>query len=262
MTLTDTHCHLDASAFADDLPVVARHASEQGVSRLVSVGVSPADFPAQRRAMATVAQEGVEVWPAFGTHPWWAGEVSDDQAVAALDAVREHVPGMVAVGEIGLDFGCNVDADRQQALFLAQLEWAGARGLPVILHERKSADRLFYWLRRRQHAGGVVHGFVGSFRQAERFIDQGFFIGVGGAITHPGAHRVHRLVRELPPERLLLETDAPNQPGHAHRGERNLPGYLPEHLTALARLKGMDEGELASILEASARVLFGSAATD
>jgi TatD DNase family protein len=261
MTLTDTHCHLEASAFAEDLPAVARHARGQGVARVIAVGVSPADFPAQRRAVATAAREGVEVRPAFGTHPWWAGGVGADQAVAALDAVSEQVPVMVGVGEIGLDFACGVDADRQQALFLAQLDWAFAAGLPVILHERKSADRLFYWLRRRRHAGGVVHGFVGSIRQAERFIDQGLFIGVGGAITHPGAHRVHRLVRALPPERLLLETDAPNQPGHAHRGERNLPGYLPEHLTALAGLKRMDEDELASILEANARVLFGFGAT-
>jgi len=256
MMLTDTHCHLEAAAFADDLPTVARHARAQGVGRVVAVGVSPADFAHQRRAMATVAEAGLEVWPAFGTHPWWAGEVRVEDAVAALDAIREEVSEMAAVGEIGLDFVTEVDADRQRDLFVAQLDWSAGHRLPVILHERKSADRLLYWLRRHRHAGGVVHGFVGSAQQARQFIDQGFFIGVGGAITHPGAHRVHRLLRDLPTDSLLLETDAPNQPGHAHRGERNLPGYLPENLEALARLKGKDADELAATLEANAHRLF------
>jgi len=256
MMLTDTHCHLEATAFAEDLPVIARHARARGVGRMVAVGVAPRAFAAQRRAVATVAETGIEVRPAFGTHPWWAGEVDAETAVAALDDVRGAVPDLVAVGEVGLDFVVEVDADRQQGLFVAQLDWAAAHGLPLILHERKSADRLLYWLRRRRHAGGVVHGFVGSAQQAGQFIDQGFFIGVGGAITHPGAHRVHRLVRDLPTDALLLETDAPNQPGHAHRGERNLPGYLPEHLEALARLKEMQVDDLAATLEANADRLF------
>lgn len=258
MQLTDTHCHLEAGAFAEDLPAVAGHARGQGVGRIVAVGVAPHAFAAQRRAMATVAEAGIDVWPAFGSHPWWAGEVNAESAITALDAMRDAVPGMIAVGEIGLDFVVEVDAERQRRLFLAQLEWAAAQGLPVILHERKSADRLLYFLRRHRHAGGVAHGFVGSAQQAAQFIDQGFFIGVGGAITHPGAHRVHRLVRDLPMDALLLETDAPNQPGHDHRGERNLPGYLPEHLDALARLKGMDVEGLAGTLEANARRLFAA----
>ncbi len=264
--LTDTHCHLEAEAFAADLEQVARHAAGRGVGRLVAVGVSPADFPAQRRAIETVRSQGLDVLPAFGTHPWWADQVEPRGATDALDRLwpGEGVPcdgpAMVAVGEVGLDFATDIDAERQNALFVAQLDWAGAHGLPLVLHERKSADRLLYWLRRRSHAGGVVHGFVGSVQQAVQFIDLGFFIGVGGAITHPGAHRVHRMIRQLPIEALVLETDAPNQPGHAHRGERNLPGYLPENLEALARLRDMGVDELAEIVEGNARRLFGLSA--
>ena len=258
MDLIDTHCHLDAAAFADDLPAVTSHAVEQGLAGVVAVGVSPADFAAQRQALAVARRCGLSAWAAFGTHPWWAAHVAVDEAIAGLDAQWHGPERPVAVGEIGLDFArSDIDIARQNTLFTAQLDWAAERDLPVILHERKSADRLLYWLRRHHHAGGVVHGFTGSAQQAEQFIAQGFCLGVGGAITHPGAHRMHQLMRDLPLDALVLETDAPNQPGHAHRGERNLPGYLPENLTALASLRRVDEGELADVIAANVRRLFG-----
>ena len=257
MERIDTHCHLEADAFRDDLPAVMAHAAEQGVTGVVAVGVSPADFAAQRRAIGVAREAGLSAWAAFGSHPWWAERVEPDQAVTGLEAQVTAGEPPIAVGEIGLDFARDdVDAGRQNDLFIAQLDWAAARGLPVILHERKSADRLLYWLRRRPHAGGVVHGFTGSRQQAEQFIEQGLYIGVGGAITHPGAHRMHRMLRALPLEALVLETDAPNQPGHAHRGERNLPGYLPENLTALANLRSLDEGDLLAQLAENTRRLF------
>ncbi|MCL7743773.1 TatD family hydrolase [Guyparkeria hydrothermalis] len=257
MELIDTHCHLDAAAFADDLPAVMRHAVEQGVAGVVAVGVSPMDFSAQCRAITQARRAGLSAWAAFGTHPWWANRVDPAEAVDGLEAQWAGAERPVAVGEVGLDFARDdIETEQQNALFTAQLDWAAERDLPVILHEQKSADRLLYWLRRRRHAGGVVHGFTGSQQQAEQFIEQGFFIGVGGAITHPGAHRMHRMMRELPLDSLVLETDAPNQPGHAHRGERNRPGYLPENLTALASLRGLDEGQLREAIARNVERLF------
>ncbi len=233
------------------------HARAQGVTGLVAVGVSPSDFTAQRDALARARASGVSAWGAYGTHPWWSGRVGIDEALAGLDRKWDLPERPVAVGEIGLDFARpGLDAGTQNALFTAQLDWAADHDLPVILHERKSADRLLYWLRRRRHAGGVVHGFSGSRQQAEQFIEQGVFLGVGGAITHPGAHRMHRMMRELPLEALVLETDAPNQPGYAHRGERNLPGYLGENLAALASLRGCGEAELLERLDRNVGQLF------
>ncbi|WP_410473611.1 TatD family hydrolase [Guyparkeria sp. TX1] len=257
MERIDTHCHLEAAAFADDLDEVVRHALANGVTGIVAVGVSPVDFNDQCRAMAQARAVGVSAWGAFGTHPWWSDRVDIDQALAGLEHQWQSAERPIAVGEIGLDFAQpGLDADVQNALFTAQLDWAGERGLPVILHERKSADRLLYWLRRHRHAGGVVHGFTGSHQQAQGFIEQGFYLGVGGAITHPGAHRMHRMMRELPLDALVLETDAPNQPGHAHRGERNLPGYLPENLDSLAELRGMEPEELLERVNRNTRRLF------
>ncbi|WP_322520325.1 TatD family hydrolase [Guyparkeria halophila] len=257
MELIDTHCHLEAAAFADDLDEVLGHALASGVTGIVAVGVSPADFGDQCRAMAQARGAGLSAWGAFGTHPWWSDRVGVDEALAGLDRQWQSDEPPIAVGEIGLDFAQpTLDADGQNALFTAQLDWAAERDLPVILHERKSADRLLYWLRRHRHAGGVVHGFTGSQQQAEQFIEQGFYLGVGGAITHPGAHRMHRMMRELSLDSLVLETDAPNQPGHAHRGERNLPGYLPENLASLAELRGMEADELLEHLNRNTRRLF------
>ncbi|MFW6042031.1 MAG: TatD family hydrolase, partial [Guyparkeria sp.] len=149
--LTDTHCHLEAEALAGDLAQVARHAVKQGVGRLVAVGVSPQAFAAQREAMDAVRAGGLPVLAAFGTHPWWAERVDPETAIEALDGLWSDDTGpearerpMVAVGEVGLDFAVDIDADRQNALFVAQLDWAGAHGLQLILHERKSADRLLY----------------------------------------------------------------------------------------------------------------------
>ncbi len=257
MDRIDTHCHLEAAAFADDLDEVLRHALANGVTGIVAVGVAPADFADQCQAMTQARAEGLSAWGAFGTHPWWSDRVGVDEALAGLERQWRTDERPIAVGEIGLDFAqADLDADVQNALFTAQLDWAAERDLPVILHERKSADRLVYWLRRHRHAGGVVHGFTGSPQQAQAFIEQGFHIGVGGAITHPGAHRMHRMMRDLPLDSLVLETDAPNQPGHDHRGERNLPGYLPENLASLAELRGMEADELLERINRNTRQLF------
>jgi len=255
--LIDTHCHLEAAAFVDDLDEVLSHALANGVAGMVAVGVSPADFADQCQAMAKARAVGLSAWGAFGTHPWWSDRVGVDEALAGLDRQWQSDERPIAVGEIGLDFAqSGLESDVQNALFTAQLDWAAERDLPVILHERKSADRLLYWLRRHRHAGGVVHGFTGSTQQAEVFIEQGFHIGVGGAITHPGAHRMHRMISELPLDALVLETDAPNQPGHDHRGERNLPGYLPENLASLAHLRGMEPDQLLESINRNTRQLF------
>ncbi len=257
MERIDTHCHLEAATFVDDFDEVVRHAFANGVTGIVSVGVSPADFDDQCLAIGQARAAGLSVWGAFGTHPWWSDRVNVDEALAGLESQWESADPPIAVGEIGLDFARpGLENDVQSGLFTAQLDWAAERHLPVILHERKSADRLLYWLRRHRHAGGVVHGFTGSHQQALGFIEQGFYLGVGGAITHPGAHRVHRMMRELPLDALVLETDAPNQPGHAHRGERNLPGYLPENLASLAELRGVDPDELLERINRNTRRLF------
>jgi len=257
--LVDTHCHLDALRFASRLTALARQARMAGVGGIISAGVSPADWPAQFRAAQAFSDQGVRVWHVIGTHPWWAKKVDIEKALSALKAVLQNPShAVVGIGEIGLDFATTeIDAERQNKLFTGQLQVAYDHGLPVVLHERKSADRLLYWLRRRPHWGGVVHGFSGSLQQAYDFIEQGFAIGVGNAVTHPGAHRLHRMIKALPEEALLLETDAPNQPGHHHRGAHSRPAHLGENLQALAFVRQTDAQQLAATITENAVRVFG-----
>ncbi len=267
MCLIDTHCHLEDPAFAPDLGAVLERAAAAGVDGLIAVGVSPDRWPAQikavRQAVAHLGGAGV----ALGIHPWWTEDVSLNSGLEMLghwldDPAAFGVPpqAVVAIGEVGLDFAAGMpDLDRQCRLFEAQLNAAGTHDLPLILHARKSEDRLLWYLRRHPEVRGVVHGFTGSQQQAVAFIEQGFMIGVGGAITHPGAHRMHRLVRALPLEAMVIETDAPNQPGHAHRGARNEPAWLVENLQALAELRGDDIDSVREQMCANATALFGTA---
>lgn len=267
MCLIDTHCHLDDPAFAPDLGAVLDRARAAGVAGLITVGVAPERWPEQVEAARASIRHGIPVGLAVGVHPWWAEEISIDPGLEQLsywlDKPGAHgVPpkALVAIGEVGLDFAADMpDADQQCRWFEAQLELARKHELPLILHARKSEDRLLWYLRRHPGVRGVVHGFTGSQQQAEAFIDQGFLIGVGGAITHPGAHRMHRLVRALPPEAMLIETDAPNQPGHAHRGARNEPAWLAENVQALATLRSDDPDTLREQMCANAIALFGTA---
>jgi len=267
MGLIDTHCHLDAAAFDNDFPAMIERARSTGVEALVAVGVAPEAWATQLQRARQSHTMGMAVGLALGIHPWWAEGLDIEKAVAALDrwlAVPEshgcERRWLLGIGEIGLDFaGGMPDARLQKRLFESQLDLAEHHRLPLILHAHKSEDRLLWYLRRRAGLRGVVHGFTGSLQQAEVFIEQGFLLGIGGSITHPGAHRMHRLVRELPLQSMLIETDAPNQPGHEHRGERNEPAWLGGNLQALAECRAEPVEQVAAQTRANALGLFGKA---
>ncbi len=253
---TDTHCHLDAPDFDADREAVAQRAREAGVGLIVIPAVTPQTFVPARDAAHRFGGAY-----ALGVHPLYVHQVPDN-ALALLDEAlhrwRED-PRLVAVGEIGLDHfvpDLQDEASRalQERMYAAQLDLAVAHGLPVILHVRRSADGLLKHLRRlrdagRPVAGGIAHAFNGSPQQAQAFLDLGFKLGFGGAMTFERALQIRRLAAELPPEALVLETDAPDIPPHwlyltaeaRARGERsrNEPGELPRIAQTLAELRGL-----------------------
>jgi len=256
LTWTDTHCHLDAPEFDADREAVVQRAREAGVGLIVIPAVTPQTF-----APARDAAHRFNAAYALGIHPLYVRQVPDN-AVALLDAALQRWredPRLVAVGEIGLDHfvpELQDEASRtlQERIYAAQLDLAVAHGLPVILHVRRSADGLLKHLRRlrdagRPVAGGIAHAFNGSPQQAEAFVALGFKLGFGGAMTFERALQIRRLAAELPPEALVLETDAPDIPPHwlyltaeaRARGERsrNEPGELPRIAQTLADLRGL-----------------------
>ena len=220
----DTHCHLDAPEFNADRDAVRRSAAAQGVVHCVIPAVERGNWHTVR-AMAHQYKDSY----ALGIHPLYTGRAADEDLQALEQALVEHQadPRLVAVGEIGLDFFVTgLDAARQERFYRAQLQLARRFDLPVILHVRRSADRLLKGLRELPVQGGIAHAFNGSLQQAQAFIAMGFRLGFGGAMTYDRALQLRRLAAQLPVDALVLETDAPDIPptGSTPRLRHALPG--------------------------------------
>ena len=258
---TDTHCHLDAPEFDADREAVVVRARRAGVGQVVLPAVAPFDFGTVRDLAHA---HGLSY--ALGIHPLYTGPLDEADALgrlrAALAAQRDD-PRLVAVGEIGLDFFVpGLDPAKQERFYAAQLAIAHDAGLPVLLHVRRSADRLLRQLR-RVPVRGIAHAFNGSRQQAEAFVALGFRLGFGGAMTFDRALQLRRLASELPLDALVLETDAPDIPPHwlyrtaAERAggarSRNEPAELPRIAAVLAALRGLSVEAVAAATQASAR---------
>ena len=251
----DTHCHLDAPEFGSDTPAVRARAATNNVALCVIPAVGAFNFDAARE----LAHQTGDAY-ALGTHPLYTPQAADTDVAlldAALTAHRDD-PRLVAVGEIGLDyFVPGLDGPRQEFFYREQLRLARRHGLPVILHVRRSADQLLKHLRQIGPDGwqGIAHAFNGSTQQAQAFIDLGFKLGFGGAVTFDRALQLRRLASTLPLSAIVLETDAPDIPPHwVYRTAeqragglpqgRNEPGELPRIGAVVAGLRGMAVDEL------------------
>ncbi len=264
----DTHCHLDAPELSEDVAGVASRASAAGVVHCVLPSVAVSNFHAVR---LLADQFGYSY--ALGIHPISVPQAKETD-LNALDAelsLRQSDPRLVAVGEIGLDFFvpelmAPAMRERQAFFYRAQLKLARKHGLPVILHVRRSADRLLKHLREIQPVGGwrgIAHAFNGSQQQAEEFIKLGFKLGFGGAVTYEAALQLRRLAADLPLDALVMETDSPDIPPHwlyttaADRAQgvaqgRNEPSELPRIAEQVAALRGIPLIELAQATTANA----------
>jgi TatD DNase family protein len=254
----DTHCHLDAPEFAADADAVRARAREAGVDRCVMAAVDVPGFDACR----LLAHRHGDAY-ALGIHPMFVERASVD-ALAQLDeTLTRHAadPRLVAVGEIGLDGG--VPDPRQEFCFRQQLKLARQHGLPVIVHVRGAVDQVLRGLREIAVPGGIAHAFNGSLQQAQTFLALGFKLGFGGALTHPRATRLRALAAGLPPEGIVMETDAPDIPPRwlyataeqRARGVsqgRNEPGELPRIGAEVAALRGLPPQQWAAQTTANA----------
>lgn len=209
---TDTHCHLDAPEFDADRESVVARACAAGVTQIVVPAVEVSNFETVR---VLAHRHGFAY--ALGIHPLYTGRAQDTDLQRLREALAAHRddPRLVAVGEIGLDhFVPGLDPARQQQFYVAQLELAREFDLPVVLHVRRSADTLLKHLRTIPVQGGIAHAFNGSEQQALAFVDLGFKLGFGGAMTFDRALQIRRLAQTLPTDAIVLETDAPDIPPH------------------------------------------------
>jgi TatD DNase family protein len=249
--LIDTHCHLDALEFDADRSAVRGRARAAGVDVMVLPAVDQAGF-ARVRALCA-GQPDLRF--ALGIHPLYV-PAAQPQALDVL-ALELEDPDVIAVGEIGLDFFvADIDPALQEDFFVRQLQLARDFGLPVLLHVRRSQDRILKHLRAvfgRRGPGGIAHAFNGSRQQADEFIKLGFALGFGGASTWARALNLRRLAAQLPLEALVLETDAPDIPPEFAAGERNEPANLPRIAQVIAGLRGLDAEALIHATGANAQ---------
>ena len=262
----DTHCHLDAPEFSADVAAVRARAAAKNVAICVIPAVEASAFEGVR----ALAHAGGDAY-ALGIHPLYVERAHDEDLLRLDEALTRHAgdPRLVAVGEIGLDYfvpelaAPGQPRERQEHFYREQLKLARRHGLPVIVHVRRSVDQVLKGLRDIGVAGGIAHAFNGSRQQADAFLGMGFKLGFGGAVTYDRATRLRALAAELPPDAIVMETDAPDIPPHwlyataeqraagAPQG-RNEPAELPRIAGEVARLRGVSSDEWAATTTANA----------
>lgn len=248
--LIDTHCHLDDPQLLGRLDSVIAAARRAGVERFVVPAVDPGGW----EAISLLARERADVFPAFGIHPLRADR-ADDRELARL---AELAAEAVAIGEIGLDYLGDMPRPVQERALRAQLRIAVAAGRPVIIHCRKAFRDLIRILVEEEVArvGGVMHAFSGSPEVARECVGLGMLIAISGTVTYRNAVRPLEVVRQLPLDRLIIETDSPDMAPEPFRGGPNEPAFLLETARRLADLKGVPLEEVARVTTLNAQRLF------
>ena len=251
-SLIDSHVHLDLPPFDADRKTVIERARGVGIEHMVVPSVDLDSWP----RIAKLTMDEPDIHPAYGLHPLYLARHQPADLDRLKTWLNDHPA--VALGEIGLDFHqAALDRDQQRSYFTSQLQLAQERKLPVIVHARQALEEVSLTLRQHDGLGGVVHSFSGSEQQARRLWDIGFHLGIGGPVTYERAQRLRRIVAKMPIDFLLLESDAPDQPDAAHRGQRNEPARITEVLRCIARLRGEAEEHVADATTGNARRLFG-----
>jgi TatD DNase family protein len=260
---TDTHCHLDFERFDEDRPQVLERAFKAGLVWILNPGI---DLHTNQSAIDLAKHNPQHISAAVGIHPNFGQPWTAD----ILPVLREQAqqPGVVAIGEIGLDYyRQHTPFDQQRKMFEAQLALAEELGLPVILHNRDATQDLLQiltsWhqgLVRKDHPlakrPGVFHSFLADYDTAIAAIKMNFYIGISGPVTFTNAPERKTITQNLPLDRLLLETDAPFMAPHPHRGKRNEPAYIPLIAEEIARLHNTNPMHIARITYANACHLF------
>jgi len=250
--MIDSHCHLAGEEFVADRDAVIARAKAAGIERALVILAAEDDAEWAR------AQEVARAWPAVrfavGVHPHQAHVFAADPAAAAaaVAARLDASPLAAAIGEIGLDYHYDFSPrDVQHAVFRAQLALARSRHLPVVIHTREAEADTLRLIAEAQAEGpveGVFHCFTGGPEVAGRALATGFYLSFAGILTFPRAVELREAVRMVPPDRLLVETDAPYLAPVPHRGRRNEPAWVAETTAVVARERGLTVAAVARLV--------------
>ena len=249
--LIDTHCHLDFPQFNSDREDVIRRCRENGVGIIVNIGSS---ITGSRRSVELAGKYDL-IYATVGIHPHEADDFNDNVLSIIRDLAGQ--PKVVAIGEIGLDYYKNYSSrDNQKRMFVALVRLSKELSLPLVIHNRQADDEVSKVLKDELPLKGVVHCFSGDENFLTECLGMGFYISFTCNITYKKADNLRQLVKGVPLERLLLETDAPFLPPQEFRGRRNEPLYVRQLAREISRLRNITVEELGNITTSNARNLF------
>lgn len=252
--LFDTHVHLNAEQYKEDLEEVINRAQSEGVSNMVVVGF---DTPTITKAIE-LAEKYSFIYASVGWHPVDAIDMTE-QDLIWLEELAAH-PKVVALGEMGLDYHWDKSPkDIQKEVFRKQISLAKRVKLPIIIHNREATQDIVNILKEEgaEEVGGIMHCFSGSKETAKECMDMNFYISFGGPVTFKNAKSVKEVASVIPLDKLLIETDCPYLTPHPFRGKRNEPSYVKLVAEEIAELKTLSYEEIASITTTNAKKLFG-----
>ncbi|MCP3742333.1 TatD family hydrolase [Rossellomorea sp. BNER] len=251
--LFDTHVHLNADQFNDDLEEVIERAVSEGVQNMVVVGF---DRPTIEKAMELIEKYDF-IYASIGWHPVDAIDMKDEDLVW-IEELANH-PKVVAIGEMGLDYHWDKSPkDIQKDVFRKQIQLAKRVQLPIIIHNREATQDIVDILKEEEarEVGGIMHCYSGSPEVAKECVEMNFYISLGGPVTFKNAKKPKEVAAEIPLERLLIETDCPFLAPHPYRGKRNEPSYVKLVAEQIAEIKELSFAEVARKTTENAKKLF------
>jgi TatD DNase family protein len=249
----DTHTHIYLDQFKEDLDDCMQRSLDSKVNKLFLPNIDTASWEQVKHCVHSYPEM---CYPMLGLHPCSV----DDNMESQLDALSKLLQdnSVVAIGEIGLDYYWSKEfINQQKSAFRIQIEWAKKYGLPIVIHSRDSLDDCIEEVRNANNTNlsGIFHCFNGSIEQAKDIIDLDFYIGLGGVITFKNA-KMDDVVKNIPLDRIVLETDAPYLTPHPHRGKRNEPSYIPLVAEKIASVKGISIEDVGAITSKNALSIY------
>lgn len=252
--LVDSHSHLDGQQFIDDLDETIKRAANNGISHILTIGC---DLESSEKSVS-IAEKYEHIFAAVGVHPHDATEIGTESLVR-LRSMLAH-PKVVALGEIGLDFYRDrCPREIQRSAFRKQIQLAKEVGKPIIVHDRDAHNEVIQILREENAAevGGVLHCFSGDSAMAEQCLDLGFYLSFTGTITYPKNQEIREIIKSIPVDRMLVETDCPYLSPQKFRGKRNEPAYVRYTAEKMAEIKGLTIEDIARVTSRNCHDLFG-----
>ena len=246
--IIDTHAHLNTEAFESELDATIERASLADVKQIIVIGMNP---KANVRALELASRENL--YATIGLHP---SDVSEGLDIETIKQQSKH-PKVVAIGEIGIDlYWVKDNLDLQVQVFKKQLELAIELDLPVVVHMRESAKEIYEVVKNYPNLNGVMHCFSASLEWAMKFIELGFYIGIGGPVTFKNNLEAKQVATHIPLDRLLVETDSPYLAPVPYRGKQNEPAYTKLVVEEIAKLREITIEEVSTMTTQNAQRLF------